>query len=428
MKATFVSKENNDVTFEIGFDAEEFENAQIEAYKKTKDRYQVNGFRRGKAPRKIIEQHYGEGIFMEEALDAMLQANYPKALTELDIEPIDRPRVEFGEIKKGEGFKAAVTVTVPPQVEVKDYTGVKIKDVKHDVTDEDVDRELEIARTRNARFTDTDEAAENGDTVNIDYKGFIDDVPFEGGEANGHNLKLGSGSFIPGFEEQLVGAKAGDTVDVKTTFPEEYHAEELKGKEAVFRVVVNGVKREEKPELDDEFAQDVSEFESLDEYKADIEKRLRKSAEERAEAEKKNAVLEAVYNANEVDVPDVMVEDRMDAMMDEFAQSLRQQGLDMQQYFQYIGKDPAEFRESMRNDALKHVKMRLIVKAVVAAENFDASDEETDQELKQMAEQYKMDVHELKKIMGDAQLPLIREDIKNRKAVDYMFETAVIEA
>ncbi|MDR1029067.1 MAG: trigger factor [Clostridiales Family XIII bacterium] len=427
MKATFVSKENNDVTFELGFDAEEFENAQVEAYKKTKGRYQVNGFRKGKAPRRIIEQHYGEGVFMEDALEDLLEANYPEALRELDIEPIDRPKIEFGELTKGEGFSATVKVTVPPEVEVKDYTGVKIKDVVHEVTDEDVRRELETARDRGARLSDTDESAESGDTVNIDYAGFIGDKPFDGGSAENHNLKLGSGAFIPGFEEQLVGVKKGDEREVKVTFPEDYHSEDLKGKEAVFRVTVNGVKREEKPEIDDAFAQDISEFESLDELKADIEARLKKAAAEQEETEKKNAVLEAVYEANEVDIPDIMVEDRMDAMMDELAQTLQQQGLDMRQYFRYLGKDPAEFRETLRNDALRHVRMRLIVKAVAAAEGLEASEEEVNAELERTAEQYKMQPEELKASLGEARLALLTEDITGRKAVEYMFETAIVE-
>ncbi|MDR1953910.1 MAG: trigger factor [Clostridiales Family XIII bacterium] len=427
MKATFVSKENNDVTFEMGFDAEEFENAQIEAYKKTKDRYPVDGFRKGKAPRKIIEQRYGAEIFMEDAIEDLLQADYPKALAELDIEPIDRPRVEFSKLNKGEGFQATVKVTVPPEIEIKDYTGVKIKDVKYDVTDEDIERELETAQTRNSRLVDTDETAETGDTVNIDYEGFLGETQFDGGTAKGQNLKLGSETFIPGFEQQLIGVKQGDKTDVKVTFPENYPAEELRGKEAVFHVTVNGVKREEKPEINDEFAQDISEFESLDELKTDIEKRLKEAAVERAETEKKNAVLEAVYEANEVDVPDIMIEDQIDAMMDEFAHSLQQQGIDVQQYFKYLNQDPATFRETLRPDALRRVKMKLIIKAVVAAEGFDAGDEEVERELAQMAEQYKLEPDKLKELLGESQLSLVKEDIRNRKAVDYMFETAVIE-
>jgi trigger factor len=431
MKATFVSKENNDVTFNMEFDADELENAKIEVYKSTKGRYSVNGFRKGKAPRKIIEQHYGPGVFLEEALENLLQENYPKALAELTIDPIDQPKIDFDAFNEGEaleGFKAIVTVAVPPEVEIKDYTGIKIKDVVYEVTDEDVTQEIERIRQRNARLIDTAEAAESGDTVNIDYSGSVDGEKFDGGTAENYNLKLGSGMFIPGFEEQLVGVKAGDETDVNVTFPEDYSAENLKGKDAVFHVVVHEVKREEMPELDDEFAQDVSEFESLDELKQDIEKKLKDGAVERAEAEKKNAVLEALYEANEVDIPDVMVETRMDAMMDEFAQSLSQQGIAMRQYFTYLNQNPADFRETLRNDAYKYVKMRCLIKAVAAAEDYDASDEEIEQELERMAEQYKIEPEKLKEALDEQQRVMLRDDIKNKKAVDYMFETAIIES
>lgn len=427
MKAKFIGKEKTDVKFEMEFTAEEFENAQIEVYKRDKEKYELDGFRKGKAPRTMIEKKYGEGVFMDDAINDLLGAEYSNALRELEIEPIDRPRMEFGKVAKGEGFTATITVETAPEIEVKDYTGVKIEDIKHEVTDEDVDKELETVRERNKRIVDVDRAAKEGDVANIDYAGFVGEEQFEGGTAEDQPLKLGSGQFIPGFEDQVIGAKAGDKVDVKVTFPEEYHSEQLAGQEAVFHVTVNKIQEEQMPEINDEFAQDVSEFENLKDYKKDIKEKLTEAANSRAEMEKKNAVLEKVFEANDVDIPDVMVEDTMDDMMNEFGQSLQQQGMDPQQYFQYIGKDPQEFRSEMKDDAHKRVKMRLLVKAVAQAEGFEASDEELDNELETMAKQYQMEAKQLKEMLGPDQMDMLKADIKNRKAVDYMFETAIVE-
>ncbi len=427
MKAKYIEREKNDVKFEIEFTAEEFENAQIEVYKKTKDKYEMDGFRKGKAPRSMIEKKYGEGVFMDDAINDLLAVDYGKALKELDIEPIDSPRVEFSQVKKGEGFTATVTVAVPPEVKVKDYTGVKIKDIVHEVTDEDMDKELAAVQERNMRMVDVDRAAKDGDIVNINYAGFVGDEQFEGGTAEDQPLKLGSGQFIPGFEEQVVGAKKGDEVEVKVSFPEEYQSENLAGKDAVFHVKVNGVTEEEKPEINDEFAQDVSEFENLKDYKADLKKKLEEAAASRSEMEKKNAVLEKVFESNEIEIPDVMVEETIDEMMNEFSQSIQQQGMDANEYFKFLGKDPAEFRDGMKEDAHKRVKMRLIVKAVAKEENFEASEEELEKELEMMAQQYQMETDKIKELLGPDQMDMIKSDIKNRKAVDYMFETAVIE-
>ncbi|MDR1042948.1 MAG: trigger factor [Clostridiales Family XIII bacterium] len=427
MKATYISRENDDVKFDMAFDSQEFEDAQIEVYKRTKGKFQVDGFRHGKAPRKIIEQRYGEGVFMEEAVDDLLNKSYPKALRELGIEPVDQPRIEFSKVAKSEPFTATVTVATPPEFELKDYEGVKIQEVKYYVTDEDVDEHLKGLRKSRARLVDTDGAAADGDTVNIDYVGTKDGVPFDGGSSEGQILKLGSGSFIPGFEEQLVGAAAGDEREVKVTFPEEYHSEELAGKEAVFAVKVNGVKTEDLPELDDEFASEVSDFETLDEFKADIRKNLEEQNEKRAEAEKKNAALEAVYEANDIDIPEVMIENEKDSILQEFASRLRQQGMDFEQYMKYMGKDVKDFRDEQAEDAKKRVKMRLIIKAIAKDQDFEASDAEVDEELGKMASMYGMEADNLKETLGEDQLDMIKEDIRNRKAVDCIYESAVVE-
>ncbi|MDR1797608.1 MAG: trigger factor [Clostridiales Family XIII bacterium] len=427
MEASLIGKEGNKITFTIAFSAEEWENALIEAYKKNKGEFRIDGFRPGKAPRKIIERHYGEHIFDQEALEGLLQAHYPEALQALDIDPIDRPEADVPELPHGDGFTVRFAVEVAPEVEVKGYEGIVITEIEYGVTDADVDKQLEQAQSRGARFVDKGEGGvvADGDLVNIDYAGTLGGVAFEGGTAEGQSLKIGSGAFIPGFEEQLVGKKAGEELDVNVTFPEEYHAEELAGKAAVFHVKVNEVKAEEKPELNDEFAQDISEFDTLDELKADIKKNLEEQAGQRAEAEMKDQVLGKIYEANEVEVPDVMVEDRVDEMVREFGQNMKQQGIALEQFFQISGQQPEALRERMKDDAYRQVKMRLLIAGIARQEGFSASDEEVEGELGKMAEMYGMEPEGLRDMLGDYQVRLLREDIKNRKAVDYVYENAV---
>ena len=427
MEAKYISKEGNDVTFTMSITADELEAAQNETYVKTRGKYSINGFRKGKAPRKLIEQHYGEGVFMEEAVEELVQSSYPRALRELDLDPIDKPNVELGDLSKEEGFVITAKVAVIPEVDVKDYAGVEIKSFEHNVTEEDVQEELEKMQKRNSRLLDADRPAEDSDTLTIDYEGRMDGEAFEGGSGEDYNLKLGSGHFIAGFEEQLIGAEKSSDVTVDVTFPDDYPTEDMQGKAAVFEVKVKEIKYEELPDLNDEFAQEASEFDSMPELIDDTRAKLEEAAAKRTEKDQKNAVLESVYNANEVDAPDIMVEDQMDTMMDEYASNLRQQGIDMDMYFKYMGQDSGEFRENLREDAVKRVKMRLIIKAIVAAEGFSASDEEIEEEIRQMGEQYDIDVDKLKKTMGEDQIDLLRTDIKERKAVDYMFEMAVIE-
>ena len=427
MNTSIISREGNDVKFEMVFDAETFDNAQVEIYKQNKDKYNVDGFRAGKAPRKIIEQKFGEGVFMEDAVEQLMQMNYPEAIATLELDPIDMPRVEFSVMKKGEGFTATLTVEVEPEMEVKDYTGVKIKQITHEITEEDIQKELDNLVEKNIRIVTVDAAAEEGNTVVIDYAGFLGEEQFEGGTAEGHSLKIGSGQFIPGFEEQLIGTKAGDEVEVNVSFPEEYHAEHLAGQPVVFKVKVNEVKTEEKPELTDELVQDSTEFETVDALKADIEEKLNEYARNRAEGDMKNAVLEGVFEANEIEVPAKMIENSLDEMLNEFAQSLQQQGMNMDQYLQYLGQDIETFRESIKGDAEKRTKMRLIVKAVAKAEEYEASDAEVEAELTMMAEQYGLELEKIREILGESQIAMMKMDIVNRKAVDYMFETAIIE-
>ena len=425
MKSTLISKENNDAKFTMEFTPEEFENAIINVYKAQKDRFSVDGFRKGKAPRSIIEKKYGEGVFFEDAINNLFSANYPSALDELELNVIDSPRAEFSQIKKGEGFTVTITVECYPEIEVKDYKGVEIEAVSSEVTDEDVENELKARARRNSRMVTVDRPAKEGDTVLIDYEGWVGDQQFEGGTAERQPLKLGSGTFIPGFEEQLIGVSTGEDKDVKVTFPEDYHAEDLAGKEAVFKCKVHEVKEEEVPEINDEFVKDVSEFDTLDEYKADIRKELEKSKASRAENAMKNKVIEKVFEANDIDVPDVMVESEIDNMISEFDQQLRSQGLDLNTYMQYLGKDPKEMRDELKDEAFKKTKTRMIVSAVAEQEDFQVTEEEVNAELERMAKQYGLEVDKLREIIGEANLSMIEGDIKVRKAVDRMYDSAV---
>lgn len=425
MKATLLSKENTEAKFKMEFTAEEFENAVVDVYKKEKDKFQIDGFRKGKAPRSIIEKHYGEGIFFEDAINNLFQLQYPLALDQLELDVIDYPRAEFGDIKKGEGFEVTVTVAIYPELEIKDYKGVEIEEVSAEVTDEDVDNEINDMAKKNSRMVEVDRPAQDGDMVLIDYEGWVGDEQFEGGTAERQPLKLGSGTFIPGFEEQLIGAVKDEQRDVKVTFPEEYHEESLAGKEAVFKCKVHEIKEQELPEINDDFVKDISEFDTLDELKADTREKLEKSKKESAENSMKNSVIEAVFNANDIDVPAPLVEQEIDRQMSQFDQQLRGQGMDLTTYMQYIGKEPADFREEIREDAGRKVKTQMIVSAVADQEDFQVSDEEIQEELEKMAQQYGLEKDKLVEMLGVENLGMIRGDIKVRKAVDFMYENAV---
>ena len=427
MKATFISKEKNDVKFTVEFTSEEFEQAQIKAYQAAKNKFNIDGFRKGKAPRSIIERHYGENIFFEDAVNDLFSDAYPKAVEELDLEVIDRPNAEFGGLEKGEGFTVTLTVPVYPEVQVKDYMGVEIEKISSDVTAEDIDKEMENLQKRNSRMVLVERPAQDGDTVLIDYEGWAGDAQFEGGTAERQPLKLGSNTFIPGFEEQLIGVESGAEKDVKVTFPEEYHSADLAGKEAVFKCKVHEIKEEELPELNDDFAKDVSECDTLEELKKETEENLKKATVSKAESQMKNAVLEKVYNANDIDVPQAMVEDEITNMMNEFDQQLRGQGMNMEQYFEYLGKEPQEFRGELKEEAFKKVKTRMLVSAVADAEDIQASEEDLNEELELMAVQYKMDADKIREMLGVQNLGLIEKDVRIRKAVDYMFDQAVIK-
>jgi len=425
MKSTLISKENNEAKFTIEFTAEEFENATINVYKAQKNRFPVDGFRKGKAPKSLIEKKYGESIFFEDAINEMFSLSYPLALDELDLEVIDSPRAEFSQIKKGEDFTVTITVACYPEIEVKDYKGVEIETVSSEVTEDDIDKEIQSMAKKNSRMVEVDRPAQDGDTVLIDYEGWVGDEQFEGGTAERQPLKLGSGTFIPGFEEQLVGAKSGESKDVKVTFPEEYHSEDLAGKEAVFKCVVHEIKEEELPEINDDFVKDISEFDTLDELREDTKKKLEEEAASRAETQMKNSVLEKICEANDIDIPDVMVESEIDDMINEFDQQLRSQGLDLSSYMQYLDKDNKEFRDEMRENAFKKLKTRMLIRAVADQENFESTDEEVDAEIAKMAEQYGMESDKIREMLGTETIGMIAGDIVMRKALDFVYDNAV---
>ena len=426
MKATFISKENNDVKFSMDFTAEEFDKAVVNAYQETKDQFMIDGFRKGKAPRSIIEKHYGEGIFFEDAINNLFQGAYPFAIKELDLEPINSPSAEFSEIGKGKPLTITITVPVYPVIEVKDYKGVEVEQVIGTVSDKDVQRELDSMQQRNARVVSVDRTVHMGDTVILDYAGFVGDDQFEGGTAENQELKIGSGMFIPGFEEQLVGAEKEKAADVKVTFPEEYHAPDLAGKEAVFHCMIHEIKEEQLPELDDEFAKDVSEFDTLDELKKSIEEKLQKYADAQSESDAKDAIIEKVFEANRFDVPEIMVEDELDRMLQEIDQQLRAQGLGLEQYLKFVQKDMADFRNEMREEASKKVETRVMLMSIVGAEEITVSDEELEKELEDMAKAYNTNAEELKKMLGAESLELFKKDIQLKKVIDMLYAEAAV--
>ena len=425
MKATLISKENNEAKFTIEITAEEFENAVIDVYKSQKDKFVIDGFRKAKAPRSIIEKKYGETIFFEDAINKLFSLHYPLALDELDLDVIDNPKADFSELKKGEGFTITIEVACYPEIEVKDYKGVEIEAVKSEVTDEDVENEIKSMARKNSRMVTVDRPAQDGDMVLIDYEGWVGDEQFEGGTAERQPLKLGSGTFIPGFEEQLIGVSTGESKDVKVTFPEEYHAADLAGKEAVFKCKVHEIKEEELPEINDEFVKDVSEFDTMDELREDTRKNLEKAAEAKDENKMKDDALKAVYEANDIDVPDVMVESEIDNMMSEFDQQLRSQGMDLEGYFKYLGTEPKDFRDNLREEALKKVKTRMIINAVADQENFEATDADVDQEIEGMAKQYGLEADKVKEMIGAQNIKMIAGDIRLKKAIDFIYDNAV---
>jgi|LFRM01.2.fsa_nt_gb trigger factor len=414
--------EKNTATLEIEVSEEQFEKGIQKAYKKNVGRFNIPGFRKGKAPRVIIERYYGEGVFYEDAINEVCPEAYQAAVDQHKLHPVDRPEIDIVQLEKGKPFIFKAIVTVKPEVVLGDYKGIRVEKKEYPVTDEDVDKELENMRNANARMVAVEgRPAKKDDMVIIDYKGFVGEEQFEGGTAENQPLVLGSGHFIEGFEDQLIGAKAGDSVEVKVTFPEDYHAEHLAGKEAVFKVDVKEIKEKELPDLDDEFAKDVSEFETLEDLKKDIRKKLEERAAHRAKHETEDEVIKKVTELSEIDIPEVMIEKQIDSMVRDFEMQLMYQGLKLEGYLDYYNKSMEEFRDGLRDEATERVRTQLTLEKVSQVEGVTASEEELDKELEEMAKRYKMeDIEKFKKSMGEDELNYIRESIIIRKTVDLL--------
>ena len=427
MKAELVKKEGNKVTLKITVDNNKFEEAVNKAYNKTKGKYNIPGFRKGKAPKVVIETQYGKGVFYNDAIDMLFPEVYPEAIKELNIDPIDRPDLDIEEISKDNGLVMVVNVEVKPEFELGAYKGIEISKVDNTVSEEDVEARLNEMVNRNARLTSVeDKALENGDTAVIDFEGFKNGVAFEGGKGENYNLVIGSNTFIPGFEDQLVGKKAGEEVEVNVTFPEAYHAENLAGKPVVFNVKVNDVKVKEVPALDDEFAKDTTEFETLAELRADVKAKLEEQAKNAADAEMRNALVEKVSANTEVEVPEAMVQHQIDNMLMELNYQLQYQGLNLEQLLQMTGRSLDELREERRADAERLVKSSLVLEAIAEKENVEANDADVDDELEKMAAMYNMEVEKIKSSLRETDIEDIKGQIKIRKTLDLLVENATI--
>ncbi|MCC8169876.1 MAG: trigger factor [Oscillospiraceae bacterium] len=414
------------LTFEVS--AEEFAKATNKVYAKNVKKFNIPGFRRGKAQRAIVEKYYTEAVFYDDTINLVLPDAYSNAVKEADIEPVARPEIDVEEIKKGEPVVFTALVTTKPEVKLGEYKGIEVEKIDYTVTDEDVDKDIEATQKKNARLISMDDKAlENGDIAVIDFEGFVDDTAFEGGKGEDYELEIGSGTFIPGFEEQLVGAKADDNVDVKVTFPEEYHSEELAGKEAVFKVAVKDVKVRELPELDDDFASEVSEFETMDKFRADVREKLEKAAKEKAKTETENSVVKKVIANAEFEILDAMLEAQIDNIVNDFAQRLSYQGMNLDMYMQYTGQTMESFRAQFSEQAKKQVEGSLVIEAVQKQEGIEAGPEETELHLVDMAKKYNMELDKLKELLGESETESIKKEIAMQKTIEMLVNNAVVK-
>ena len=418
--------EKNMAKLTIEVSAEDLDKAMEKAYQKQKSRISLPGFRKGKAPRKMIESMYGKGVFMEDAVNSLVPQEYTKVLGECDLEIVSQPEINVTQMEPGKALIFTADVAVKPEVTLGDYKGVEVPKSEIAVTDEEVDAEVKKEQDKNARTVAVeDRAAANGDITTIDFEGFVDGVAFEGGKGTDYALTLGSGTFIPGFEDQLVGANTGDHVEVKVTFPEEYQAKELAGKEAVFQCDVKKIETKEVPELDDEFAKDVSEFDTLAEYKEDVKKKLTEKKEKEARTAKENAAVDKAIENAQMDIPELMTKTECRQMMDDFSRRMQQQGLSMEQYFQFTGQSMDKMMEDMKPQALKRIQTRLVLEKVAEAENIQPSEEEITEEIQKMADAYKMEADKIREAIGESGLEQMKKDMAVQKAVTVIADAAV---
>ncbi len=417
--------EHNMAKLTIEVSADVVEKALEQAFVKQKNQISVPGFRKGKVPRAMIEKMYGPEVFYQEAVNIMIPDAYDEAVNECGEDIVSQPEIDVVTIKKGEPFVFTADVALKPDVELGKYKGVTIDKIETEVTEEDVNKALEKERDNNARnITVTDRPVKDKDMTVIDFEGFVDGVAFDGGKGENYPLTIGSGAFIPGFEEQLIGAKIDEEVTVKVTFPEDYQAEELAGKAAEFKCTVKEIKEKELPELDDEFAQEVSEFDTLAEYKEDVKKNLAESKAKEAKDEKESKVIEAIVNDAKMDIPEAMITTQQNQMIDEFAQRMSMQGLTMEQYCQFTGATYDKLFESVRPQAEQRIKSRLVLEAIAKAENIEVTDADLEEEYKSMAEVYQMDVEKIKEMLPEKSVDGLKEDIKVKKAAEFAVANA----
>ncbi len=426
MAATVEKTEKNKVKLTITVDAETFKKANNSAYLKNRGKINIPGFRPGKAPLPIIIQRYGEGVFYEDAFDEVYPQAYSAALQEHDVNPVETPSLDILEIG-AEGVKFTAEVTVMPEVELGKYKGVKVDAPEYKVSAKEVNEQIEREREKIARWVDVDRAVKKGDKATIDYKGFADDVPFEGGEAQGHVLEIGSGAFIPGFEEQVIGMKKDEQKDIMVTFPEQYQSADLAGKEVKFEITVHEIKEKQLPELDDEFAKDVSEFDTLAEYKKDIKKNLTEAAKSKADSEIENAILQKVVENSTVEIPEPMIVRETDYMIKDMAQRMSYQGISLEDYLKMTSTTVDMLREQFKADAESRVKMQLVFEAVQKAEGFEVTDEDLDRELEEIASSGGKSVDEIKKTLNESNISYLKEMALSKKTVKLLKDNAEIK-
>lgn len=426
MKVTKEILGNNKVKLEIQVDNETFEKGMEKSYLKNRKSIQIPGFRKGRVPRKIIERYYGESIFYEDAINEIFPETYKQAVDESGIEPVDNPELDIVQIGDGKELIYTAEVTVKPEVELGQYKGIEVRKVEYNVSDDEVEHQLEHVREKNARWiTVEDRPVKEGDRVTLDYSGSVDGVQFEGGTAEKQILEIGSGRFIPGFEEQLVGMNIGDEKDINVKFPDEYHAEELKGKDAVFKVKIHEIKEKELPELDDEFAKDVSEFSTLDEYKEDMKKKMQDEASESSKAAMENELIGKICENAKVDIPEVMVKQEIDRIVRDVDYRLRYNGMDLKRYLEMVNTSEADFRAQYQDEAYNRVKTQLVLEKISKVENIEANDDDLDKEFARMAEQYKRDIEEIKRNFGD-NVEYMKNSIVVQKTIDMLMSSAIL--
>lgn len=417
--------EKNMAKLTVEVSAEEFEKAIHRAYLKNKGKINIQGFRKGKVPQPIVEKMYGAQIFYEEAANDIIPTAYQEESKTSDLVIVSQPKFDVVQIEKGKPFIFTAEVALKPEVTIGNYKGIEVEKIEVEVTDEEINEEIERVRNQNGRMiTVEDRAVQQNDMTVIDFEGFVDGVPFEGGKAENYDLVIGSGAFIPGFEDQLIGAEIGKETEISVTFPEQYQSPDLAGKPATFKVTVKEIKVKELPELDDEFAMDVSDFDTLEEYKADLKAKLLEKKEDDAYDQKENAVIEKIIEGSQMEIPDAMVDYQVRSMMDEFVRNLQMQGLTMEQYFQFTGLSVQKMMDDMKPNAVKKIQSRLVLEKIVELENITVTQEDVDQEIEDAAAAYNMEADKLREFMGEAEMAQMKEDIAVQKAAELAVEAA----